>query len=136
MRWIWYDRTLCRPRPQQRRGALECRRRPGSRPLLRLGTRFGDEFRGVLCRGFECIDELSLAFLLILALLCLFAPELESTLFAYRSVVLFLFFESLGGLFLTLDVEFDQGSVLGTVCLYPGFRLGNVDVVYQVKGYM
>jgi len=56
-------------------------------------------------------------------------------LFAELSVVFFLFFESLGGLFFALDVEFDQGGVLGTVCLYSGFRLGNIDIVYQVESY-
>ena len=40
---------------------------------------------------------------------------------------------TLYGLFFALDVEFDQGSVFSAVCLYSGFRLSHVDVVYQVE---
>jgi hypothetical protein len=56
-------------------------------------------------------------------------------LFAKLSVVLFLFFESLGGPFFALNVEFNQGGVFGAVCLYPGFRLSDVDVVDQIESY-
>ena len=100
---------------------------------MRLGTSLGDELCGILCRGFECIDELSFAFLLILALFILFAADVEGTLFAKLSVVFLLFFESVCGLFFALDVEFDQRGVFGAVCLYSSFRLRDIDVVYQVK---
>jgi hypothetical protein len=100
---------------------------------LRLGTGFGNEFRGILCRSFECIDEISFAFLLVLTLFVLLAAGIDGTLFPELSFVLFLFFESVGGLFFALDVEFDQSGVFGAVRLYPGFRLSDVDVVYQVE---
>jgi len=100
---------------------------------LRLRTSLGDELRSILCRGFESIDELSFAFLPILAFFVLFAADVEGTLFPELSVVLFLFLESLCGLFLTLDVELDQGGVFCAVCLYSSFRLRNIDVVYQVE---
>lgn len=73
---------------------------------MRLSTRFGDEFHGILRRGFELVDELSFAFLPVLTLFVLFAAYLEGALFADLSFVLFLFFEGLGGLFFALDVEF------------------------------
>jgi len=62
---------------------------------LRLGTSFGDEFRGILRRGLEFIDKFSFAFLLILTLFVLFAADLEGALFSEFSFVLFLFFEGL-----------------------------------------
>lgn len=102
---------------------------------MRIGTGFGDEFRGILCRVLEFIDKVAFAFLLILALFVLFAAEVKGALFPELSFVLFLLFESLGGLFFALDVEFDQGSVVGAVRLYSGFRLSNVDVIYQVESY-
>ena len=102
---------------------------------MRIGTGFGDEFRGILRGGFELIDKISFAFFLILALFVLFAAELKGALFPELSFVLFLFFESLGGLFLTLNIEFDQGSVVGAICLYSSFRLSNVNIVYQVESY-
>lgn len=102
---------------------------------MRLGTSFGDEFRGILGRGFEFVDKLSFALLLILAFFVLFAAEVEGALLAELSFVLFLFFESLCGLFFALDIELDQGSIFGAVCLYSSFCLSNVDVVYQVESY-
>jgi len=62
---------------------------------LRFGTSFGDEFRGILGRGFELIDEFSFALLPILTFFVLFAADIEGALFSQLSVVLFLLFESL-----------------------------------------
>jgi hypothetical protein len=126
--------VLCAALDLKRRGTLERCRRPRSRPLLRLGTSFGDELRGILCR----VSSLSMSSRSRFSLSSRSSSSSRrrsSTLFADLSVVLFLFFESLRGLFFALDVEFDQGSVFGTVCLYSGFRLSNVDVVYQVESY-
>lgn len=102
---------------------------------MRRGTSLGNELRRILGRGFEAIDELTFALLLILAFFVLFATEIEGTLFAELSFVLFLFFESLDGLFFALDVEFDQSSIFGAICLYSGLRLNDVNVVYQVESY-
>jgi hypothetical protein len=56
-------------------------------------------------------------------------------LFADLSFVLFLFFQSLRGLFFALDVEFCKRCVFGAICLNSGFSLGDIDVVYQIESF-
>ena len=54
-------------------------------------------------------------------------------MFTEIAVVLFLFFESLCGLFFALDVKFYQGGIFGAVRLDSSLGLRNIDVVYQIE---